>query len=334
MILEPFETHGRKKHSKFEIGWDPLWKTSYLQYQSFLEEWPSISIFPTRQRSSVPSASSTRRWVHSALWACHDVTIVQLQTGASKQLKPRVLKSDTLQGESGESDSFSMSNLKWHFFRVSHAVSWWEWWIDAFSRKSNTAPGVRFAIYSIPVGQEDGHCASRFVDPIVGIYGKTAQDVSRVPKKCWRFLPSTIGVAQNIRQFWGTICVKLPKDFGSWWIESPSHHLQIRLLLGTKSLPPGFENFGRYARYVCVCVKRFANWRLKDWGYLRTSINHEKPLQCAQKTWIFHLKLNSFQSQIFGFQGAKKKKNNCGPEAMDWPTRCQLVIRDAVKGIP
>lgn len=85
---------------------------------------------------------------------------------------------------------------------------------------------------------------------------------------------------------------------------------------------------------VCVCVKRFANWRLKDWGYLRTSINHEKPLQCAQKTWIFHLKLNSFQSQIFGFQGAKKKKNNCGPEAMDWPTRCQLVIRDAVKGIP
>lgn len=68
-----------KKYSKFEIGWDPLWKTSCLQYQSFLEEWPSISIFPTRQRSSVPSASSTRRWVHSALWACHDVTIVQLQ---------------------------------------------------------------------------------------------------------------------------------------------------------------------------------------------------------------------------------------------------------------
>ena len=26
-----------------------------------------------------------------------------------------------------------------------------------------------------------------------------------------------------------------------------------------------------------------------------------------QKTWIFHLKLSSFQSQIFWFQGAKKK---------------------------
>lgn len=53
MILETFETHGRKQYSKFEIRWDPLWKTSYLQYQTFLEEWPSISIFPTRQRSSV-----------------------------------------------------------------------------------------------------------------------------------------------------------------------------------------------------------------------------------------------------------------------------------------
>lgn len=314
MILEPFETHGRKKHSKFEIGWDPLWKTSYLQYQSFLEEWPSISIFPTRQRSSVPSASSTRRWVHSALWACHDVTIVQLQTGASKQLKPRVLKSDTLQGESGESDSFSMSNLKWHFFRVSHAVSWWEWWIDAFSRKSNTAPGVRFAIYSIPVGQEDGHCASRFVDPIVGIYGKTAQDVSRVPKKCWRFLPSTIGVAQNIRQFWGTICVKLPKDFGSWWIESPSHHLQIRLLLGTKSLPPGFENFGRYARYVCVCVcetfRKLASERLGVSSYQHKSW---KTTPMCPENMDFPSEIELFSITDFRVPRREKKKKQLWP---------------------
>ena len=128
MILEPFETHGRKKCSKFEIGWDPLWKTSYLQYQSFLEEWPSISIFPTRQRSSVA------------------LSILDQEMGSLRTLGlPRCNHRATAKCELPNSSNlecwkwhssrwkwwkwllFNESNLKWHFFRVSHAGSWWEW---------------------------------------------------------------------------------------------------------------------------------------------------------------------------------------------------------------
>ena len=112
----------------------------------------------------------------------------------------------------------------------------------------------------------------------------------------------------------GRFCVKLPKGFRSWWIESPSHHLQIRLLLGTKSLPPGFENFSRYARYVCVCVcetfRKLASERLGVSSYQHKSW---KTTPMCPENMDFPSEIELFSITDFRVPRREKKKKQLWP---------------------